>query len=78
MDYRDYDYNDPKLLPLDFMLAVMRSSHLPMAIRVYAAEGAGPYLTHEERVRMEEMIRKRASIIPGCTITRERASRVRA
>jgi hypothetical protein len=40
-----YAYNDPDLSPKEFLLAVMRSTHLPLSLRIKAAEGAAPYFT---------------------------------
>ena len=36
-------YNDPSLGPLEFLLAVVRDTTLPITVRVKAAEGAAPY-----------------------------------
>ena len=36
-------YDDPNLGPLEFLLAVMRATHLPMATRIKAASAAMPY-----------------------------------
>jgi hypothetical protein len=38
-------YDEPNLSPKQFLLAVMRSQHLPLTIRIKAAEGAAPYFT---------------------------------
>jgi len=38
-------YDEPNLSPKEFLLAVMRSQHLPLTIRIKAAEGAAPYFT---------------------------------
>ena len=38
-------YNDPDLSPKEFLLAVMRSQHLPLSFRIKAAEAAAPYFT---------------------------------
>ena len=38
-------YNDPDLSPKEFLIAVMRSTHLPITIRIKAAEAAAPYFT---------------------------------
>jgi hypothetical protein len=40
-----YAYNDPDLSPKEFLIAVMRSTHLPITIRIKAAEAAAPYFT---------------------------------
>src|SRR5262245_27410155 len=40
-----YAYDDPSLDAKGFLLAVMRSKHLPLSIRIKAAEGAAPYFT---------------------------------
>jgi hypothetical protein len=62
------DYNDPTLSPLDFMIAVMRAKNLPIAIPVYAADGASPYISERVRLIMEAEIRKKVSIIPGAPL----------
>ena len=36
-------YNDPDLSPIEFLLAVMHASHIPMSTRIEAARGLLPY-----------------------------------
>src|SRR5262245_31459659 len=38
-------YDDPSLGPVEFLLAVMRSKHLPLSVRMDAAARAAPFLT---------------------------------
>jgi hypothetical protein len=42
-DVTERAYNDPTLSPLDFLLAVMHDTHLPVSIRMDAAKAAAPY-----------------------------------
>jgi hypothetical protein len=42
-------YDDPTLSPKEFLLAVMRSQHLPLAIRTDAATKVAPYFTSRPR-----------------------------
>lgn len=53
-------YNEPDLSPTEFMLAVMRDEHLPLAIRLDAAHKVAPF-TERARGSMN-------SIPPRCTI----------
>ena len=44
-------YNAAGLSPLEFMIAVMNSQHLPMTIRMDAAKAAAPYVrNHPEAI----------------------------
>jgi len=38
-----HPYDDPDLGPLEFLLAVMRAEHLPLAVRIKAAASVAPY-----------------------------------
>jgi hypothetical protein len=40
----DHAYDAPDIGPLEFLLAVMRAQHLPMATRISAASAAAPFI----------------------------------
>ena len=54
-----YAYNDPDLGPLEFLLAVMRAEHLPMATRIDAARALLPFTNPYPRP---------TNSVPRCTI----------
>jgi hypothetical protein len=51
----DHIYNDPALSPLEFMLAVMHDTRLPMSVRMDAARAAAPYMppAHTKTIHMK-------------------------
>jgi hypothetical protein len=54
MSNRAYDADN--LSPLDFLLAVMHDTHLPIELRIHAAEYAGPYCNAQPRPMPSESL----------------------
>jgi hypothetical protein len=46
------------------MLEVMHNPRLPLALRVYAADAASPYISERERSEKESEIKKKLNMIP--------------